>query len=60
MTKSEVLERFNGPSETARILTQHGWAISSVAITQWNQVPMGRQFQIQVLTKGRLRVGGGV
>lgn len=52
MTVQEVLEHFGGVAETARAL-----AITYQAVQQWvdkGSVPMGRQWQIQAITHGKL------
>ena len=52
MTIDQVIEYYGGISKTAEAL-----GISYQAVSQWadkNKVPTGRQFQIQIETKGKL------
>lgn len=52
MTTKEAIEFFGSRAELARKLE-----IYNGAITQWgDEPPMARQWQIQVLTKGKLKV----
>jgi hypothetical protein len=50
MTKAEVIAHYGGAREVAGVL---GIAVS--AVHQWKSVPMGRQYQLELLTKGRLK-----
>ncbi len=52
MRKQDVLSYFGGPNETAKFL-----GISHVAVVNWPEViPKGRAYELQVRTKGKLRV----
>lgn len=50
MKKSDVIKHFGGVARTAQTL-----GITSQAVSMWSHVPLGRQFQIEQITKGRLR-----
>ena len=51
MKKKDAIEHFGGVADLARAL-----GITPEAIYQWgDEVPEGRAFQIDVLTKGKLR-----
>ncbi len=50
MKKQEVLEYFGGIKQTAKAL-----GVSIQAVYKWESVPLGRQYQIQVMTGGRLQ-----
>jgi DNA-binding transcriptional regulator YdaS (Cro superfamily) len=50
MTKDEAISFFGSASELARRLD-----IERSAISQWTEIPEGRQYQIEVLTEGKLR-----
>ena len=50
MTKKEVITHFGGVGKTAKALS-----ISHASISQWKEVPMLRQFQIEQLTNGELK-----
>lgn len=52
MKKSEVVEFFGGIQQTADAL-----GIRYQSVREWpeDRVPEGRQFQIQVISKGRLK-----
>ncbi len=52
MKKQEVLEYFGGIKQTAKAL-----GVSIQAVYKWESVPLGRQYQIQVMTGGRLQAG---
>jgi hypothetical protein len=55
MKKSDVLEHFGGVVKTADALR-----ISKSAVSKWpDTVPRGRAFEIEVLTRGLLRVDAG-
>ena len=49
MTKDDVIDHFGSPSAVARAL-----GIDPAAVSQWDEVPPLRQYQIQVLTDGAL------
>jgi hypothetical protein len=51
MTKKEAIERFGSSAELARAL-----GITRGAVTNWgDEIPLGRQFEIEVITNGELR-----
>jgi hypothetical protein len=51
MTYQDVVTHFKTPAEVARALR-----VSSAAVAQWRErVPLGRQYQIELLTGGKLR-----
>lgn len=53
MTPQQVFDHFGGKAETARQLE-----ISYQAVDKWeakNEVPRGRQFEIQHITDGKLQ-----
>lgn len=52
MTKSEIVEYFGGVQQVADAL-----GITYQSVREWpdDRVPEGRQYQIQVLTKGKLK-----
>lgn len=51
MTKTEVLNFFGGVAKTAQAL-----GTSAPAISKWSDpIPMGRAYQIEVLTGGQLK-----
>jgi len=53
MTVNQVLDHFGGINKTAKAL-----GISYQAVRQWvdkGEVPEGREWQIQALTKGKLK-----
>lgn len=51
MTKQEAIEHFGSGAELARQL-----GIERSAVSLWgSEIPSGRQFQIEVLTKGKLK-----
>ena len=50
MTKKEVLSHFGGTVKTAKAL-----GISHVSVSLWDKVPKGRQYEIQILTGGKLK-----
>jgi len=53
MKLSEAVAHFGTEAEMARKL-----GISPQAVYQWNgKVPMSRQYQIQLITKGKLKAG---
>ena len=46
-----------GRTDLARALTSNGWKVTPEAISQWGECPpMGRQFQIHLLSNGDLKV----
>lgn len=49
MKKQEAVDLFGGVSALAEAL-----GVSAGAVSQWDEIPSGRQFQLQVLTAGRL------
>ncbi|OYD24721.1 Cro/CI family transcriptional regulator [Oceanimonas baumannii] len=52
MKKDDVLKHFGGVMATAKAL-----GISHAAVGKWGkEIPQGRAYQIQVLTKGKLKV----
>lgn len=52
MEKKKVIEFFGGVRKTARAL-----GISHAAVINWgDQIPVGRAYQVQVLSKGKLKV----
>lgn len=53
MTFNEVLERFKTKAEIAKQL-----GVTYQAVQQWEEadkVPLGRQFQIELITNGQLK-----
>jgi DNA-binding transcriptional regulator YdaS (Cro superfamily) len=53
MTPTEACTFFNSQSDLARAV-----GVTSQAVNKWiaqGRIPLGRQFQIQVLTRGKLR-----
>jgi len=52
MTKSEAIAFYGGkPSKLARALGVH-----PAAVTNWSErIPEGRQYQLEVITKGKLK-----
>lgn len=51
MKTSEVAEHFGGKSRLAEALQ-----ISPAAVSMWGEkIPEGRQYQIQILTKGKFK-----
>ena len=51
MKKDTVIQHFGGIRKTARAL-----GISHVAVLRWgNDIPLGRAYQIEVMTKGELK-----
>ena len=51
MTKVEVIGFFGSAAATAKAL-----GVTRQAIDQWSEsVPLGRQYQIEVMTKGKLK-----
>lgn len=54
MTKSQAIEHFGSAAELARAI-----GVSRSAISHWpEEIPRGRQYQIEVLTSGRLTADG--
>ncbi|MFP1742485.1 Cro/CI family transcriptional regulator [Lonsdalea quercina] len=52
MKKDDVVSYFGGVSKTAKALS-----LSHASVSGWSEViPKGRAFEIQVLTKGALKV----
>ena len=54
MKKQEVIKHFGSVAALARALD-----ISPSAIYMWTDVPLARQYQIEVLTRGKLKSEGG-
>ncbi|WP_445399903.1 Cro/CI family transcriptional regulator [Zobellella sp. An-6] len=51
MKKRDVIKHFGGVLATAKAL-----GISHVAVSRWGEeIPQGRAYQIQVITKGKLK-----
>lgn len=51
MQKSDVINHFGGVIKTAKAL-----GMSKQAVSAWNDnIPQGRAYQIQLLTKGKLK-----
>ena len=50
MKKSDVISHFGGVTKKAQEL-----GITSQAVSMWLCVPLGRQFQIEKITNGRLK-----
>lgn len=51
MLKQEAIEHFGSQANLARAL-----GVSRSAISQWpDEVPEGRDYQIEILTKGKLK-----
>jgi hypothetical protein len=50
MTKEQAIAYFGSGAELARVL-----GCSRQSVHGWREVPLGRQFQIEVLTDGALR-----
>ena len=49
-------ERMSGRQGLLQALNNDGWPISGEAISQWGKYPpLGRQFQIELLTGGKLK-----
>jgi hypothetical protein len=52
MEKKDVIEFFGGVRKTARAL-----GISHAAVINWgDSIPVGRAYQVQVISKGKLKV----
>lgn len=52
MTKEDAVNHFGGPAKLAKVL-----GIASQAVSQWGEfVPEGRAYQLQHITKGKLKV----
>jgi DNA-binding transcriptional regulator YdaS (Cro superfamily) len=49
MKKQDAISHFGSVSALAEAL-----GVSAGAVSQWEEIPAGRQFQLQVLTAGRL------
>lgn len=57
MLTQDVIKHFNGPKKIADALTEDGIHLTSGAVSQWGTYPpMARQYQIQELTNGLLKV----
>lgn len=55
MQTSEVIECFGGRKATATALSKT-WRVTPEAISQWGEYPpLGRQYQIEAMTKGKLK-----
>ncbi len=51
MNKAEAIKHFGSSTELAKAL-----GVSKATISQWGESPpIGRQFQIQVITKAKLK-----
>lgn len=51
MTKKEAIEFFGSPAELAKAI-----GVKAPSIYSWGKlVPIGRQYQIEKITKGRLK-----
>lgn len=51
MTKTDAIQYFGGVVKTAKAL-----GISHVSVSKWPEsIPIGRQYQIQILTNGKLK-----
>jgi len=60
MKAHEVVKYFGGQAATSRALTKKGVIVSQPAIAVWirnDAVPMLRQYQIQKITRGKLKIG---
>lgn len=54
MTTQEVIEHFGGVRELAQAL-----GLTTAAIYAWGRhPPIGRQFELEIRTKGALKAGG--
>lgn len=54
MKKNDAIRHFGGIVKLAEALS-----IRPQAISQWTEtVPLGRAYQLQILTKGKLKVSG--
>lgn len=52
MKKSDAIKHFGGIVQLAEVL-----GIRPQAISQWSEnIPLGRAYQLQILTKGKLKV----
>jgi len=49
MTKDDAIKHFGSASALAEAL-----AVTRQAVSDWQQIPLGRQYQLQVLTGGEL------
>ncbi len=49
MTKDEAIKFFGSPSKLAKACD-----VSRQAVNRWEEIPLTRQFQIQVITEGKL------
>lgn len=57
MKTKQVLDFFEGPKNVAEALTKNGVPATSSAVSQWGvNPPMSRQYQIQEITNGELKV----
>lgn len=50
MTKQEAIAYFGGVTELAKALD-----IRPQAVSQWKEIPPGRQYEIEVKTGGKLK-----
>lgn len=50
MTKTEVINYFGSVTATARAI-----GVTHASVCGWVNVPIGRQFQIELLTEGALK-----
>lgn len=60
MTPAEAVDYFKTQTALAAALTEDGWRCSPQAVGQWvenGKIPEGRQYQIQAITHGALKVG---
>lgn len=49
-------ETMSGRQSLLHALNEGGWPITGEAISQWGEYPpLGRQFQIQLITDGQLK-----
>jgi len=58
MTKQEAIDHFGGAKDGGVRKLADALGISVQAVYDWpdEAIPIGRQYQLQVLTKGRLKV----
>jgi len=51
MTKQQAIDFFGGQAkDLAEVL-----AISNASVSQWKEIPIGRQYQIEILSYGNLK-----
>jgi hypothetical protein len=58
MTYKDVIDHFGSPTNVQRALLAHGSRITTASIAGWRKrgfVPELRQYQLQLLTGGKLR-----